>query len=135
MAVISTNKGKKNYIGVYNHALERISLCGNYFLYTPLSCHGFYFAPLLELMWPEGDTRPQVVPRKSKSTTQWLTYEDICTIRRVWIHVIHVSELTVGSRDEWIHMEGNFFPQLELDPDDSREAIRSRSYEQRDVLV
>ena len=134
MARLTTQSGAQIFEGVFCHATERMHLCQHYALYTPLDASGFYFAPLLELTFPASDPRRYVVPRTKKSQTQWLTYEDIVAIRCVWINIFHIAEVTQHSRDNWVHVEGKFFPELELDPDDSRDVIARRSRELQDVL-
>ena len=67
-----------------------------------------------------------------KDNNQWLAYEDACHLRRVWINIWHVSEALTGTRDTKMSVEGHFWPELELDPDDDREIMQKRSHDLRE---
>ena len=117
-------------LGIYNFAPKRAHLCDFYLLHTPLAPDGFFFAPLLEIEYPEpSPERKHVFKRIGAGNTQWLAYDDACRLRRVWINIWHLSESLTGAKDSWIHVEGHFWPQLELDPDDERKTIEERSKE------
>jgi hypothetical protein len=132
----SIMQGGTERTGVYCHSAERIGLCQHYMLYTSLSGEGFYIAPLIEISFPEHDPkgRKNVVRRKTRSSDQWLTYQDVVHVECVWMHIVHISEMTSGPRSDYIFMEGGFIPQLELDPADSREDLNERSREHKDTI-
>ena len=133
MAAIGKKGSFPGYVGVYNHAPERVHLCAGYLLHTPLAPDGFFFAPLFELEYPEPKPeRKHVIPRSGKDNNQWLAYEDACHLRRVWINIWHVSEALTGTRDTKMSVEGHFWPELELDPDDDREIMQKRSHDLRE---
>ena len=118
-------------LGIYMHCDPRADLTSSYMLHSPLRRSGWLWSPLLELHWPCPDpsNRPHV-GRSSKDTSQYITYPDVVTMPRVFLHLSHVSMWSTGDRSQWISVEPRFPTECEVDPSMETEALYSRS-EQR----
>ena len=118
-------------LGIYMHCDPRADLTSSYMLHSPLRRSGWLWSPLLELHWPCPDpsNRPHV-GRRSKDSSQFITYPDVVTMPRVYLHLSHVAMWSTGERSQWLSVEPRFPTECEVDPSMETEALYSRS-EQR----
>ena len=113
--------------GVWVYPAKGVCFCRPYLLYSPLERNGFYFAPLLEIAYTpkfEGFVRPG---RYRPAIQPAMAHEGSSFLRRIWIHIVHISDVLSGDQAEIINLEAQFVPDWELDPDDNWDAIVNRS--------
>ena len=90
------NDSGRELRGIWSLAPERARLLTSYTLYSMLDASGYLYGPLLELRspWQDPQGRPVALRRRgSTNRTQWLSYPDSTTMVRLWIHIIHISQL------------------------------------------
>ena len=121
-----TRRGR-TCLGVYYHLRERAQYCANYMLYVPLDRSGHLFSCILQLSAPAEDPQGRPTHFRTSGVPQELTYEDVCLVTGVWIHVVHVLHMWTGTRDVRIYAEPRFAAEFELPVDESRESIEHRS--------
>ena len=109
--------GGEPRLGIYMHCDPRADLTSSYMLHSPLRRSGWLWSPLLELHWPCPDPSGRAhVGRGSKDTSQYITYPDVVTMPRVFLHLSHVSMWSTGDRSQWISVEPRFPTECEVDP-------------------
>ena len=119
-------KGRK-YLGIYFHELERGRLCHNYMFYSALDNTGFMVAPVVCIDAPVTDPHGRKTVLRTKGEPQNLTYPDVCGIRGVWFHVLHVLQFWGGEASNWVYAEPGFCRELEPDPTEDRAVLEARS--------
>ena len=109
--------GASARLGIYMHCEPRQDLTSSYMVHTPLRRSGWLWSPLLELHWPCPDPQGRAhVGRSSGDTSQYVTYPDVVTMPRVFLHLSHVSMWSTGERSHWINVEPRFPTECEVDP-------------------
>ena len=87
--------------GVWSLAPERFHLLSSYILYSALDNSGYVYGPLLELKSPYSDPEGRKVMLKRRSgrsnRDQRLSYVETTVMTRVFVHVIHTSEVVQDS--------------------------------------
>jgi hypothetical protein len=116
-------------MGIYFHVQERAHLCLNYSVYSALEQDsGFLFAPYVQLRSPQSDPRGRMQHvRRGSGRDQELTYEDVCVVTDIWIHVRHVMEFYAGQAADQVSAEGQFEQSLEADPQLPRQTLVARA--------
>jgi hypothetical protein len=116
-------------LGIYFHVQERAHLCLNYTLYSALEQDsGFLFAPFVQLRSPQSDPRGRMQHvRRGSGQHQELTYEDVCVVTDIWIHVRHVMEFYAGPAADQVSAEGQFEQSLEADALLPRQTLVARA--------
>ena len=115
--------------GIYYHVLERAHNCLHYLWYSALEQDsGFLFAPVVQLRAPDLDPRQRKQHvRRLSGRQQELTYQDVCVITDVWVHIRHVLELYSAPRHDMVWAEGRFEQSLEADAMLPRKTLERRA--------
>lgn len=117
----------REHLGIYFHEAHRGRLCHNYVLYSALDSTGFLVAPVICLRAPRPDPYYRKEMLRTSGQPQNLTYEDVCSIRGIFLHVIHTLQFWGDPASNRVLAEPRFCYSLELDPNETREQLQARS--------
>ena len=128
---VNTDSGRE-LRGIWSLAPERARLLTSYTLYSMLDDSGYLYGPMLELRSPWHDPEGrQIVLRRggSSNRNQWLSYPNTTTLVRLWINIIHISELATmpASSGLSLYAEPACQRELEIHPDSGWADLLTRS--------
>ena len=127
--------------GVWSLAPERFHLLSSYILYSALDNSGYVYGPLLELKSPFSDPEGRKVVLKRRSgrsnRDQWLSYVETTVMTRVFVHVVHISEVvqSSGEAEFVMYAESAYVNALETHPEASWQELARLSHAARDIVL
>ena len=116
--------------GIYHHIPVRLRLCNYHMLHTAVDNSGWFFAPMLEIRYPnpDPDGRPTLAKDDKKKRKHNVAYPDSHVVVALIFHAVHTSHFFGMAKNHGHFIEGLFQQQWEIDPAVSfRESVaRSR---------
>ena len=122
--------GEDEPSAIYLHIEKYAGLCLQYVFYVNLFGDGKYIGVLLKLAIMQEGKRvdQQRVTYQTSTSDQWMTYPGCYHILGCYLHILDQNHLVnLYSKGQTPHINRRWQPELELHPNDDKDALFARS--------